>query len=151
MVKATTINWDQLRTEYVTGELSLRDLAKKYGISPRQVYEHSRGEGWVAQRKQFRSKTAAEAQKLAQAEAAEGAALIFKIAKLLLEKFYAALQADGIELSPHHAAQWAHILLALEEAGRAAEAQQIIVKWVADEGEGDQDCLQSPPEAEDVP
>jgi transposase-like protein len=140
----TTTDWDEIRTAYVTGELSLRKLARQFGVSQAQVFQRAREEGWVRQREQFRSKSAADGQSRAAEEASEAAALIFKISRLLLEKFYRALQEDGIQLSPHHAAQWAQIMLALEQAGRTPEPQRIIVKWVADEG--DQDSVRTAPE-----
>ena len=136
-------NWDEIRNAYVTGDFSLAEVARQFGVSLSRVKARSAREGWVAQRRAFREQAVAAGRERAKEEAAEGAALICKIARLLLEKFYAALQADGIELSPHHAAQWANILLALEEMGKAQEARKIIVKWVAEHSEdsGDSDSL----------
>lgn len=54
-------NWDAIRAAYVTGSVSQAELCREYGVSARQVAEHSRTENWVEQRKAYRSKTAAKA------------------------------------------------------------------------------------------
>ena len=54
-------NWDAIRAAYVTGSMSQAELCREYGVSTRQVAEHSRAENWVEQRKAYRSKTAAKA------------------------------------------------------------------------------------------
>lgn len=51
----------KLETEYVTGDLGLRELAKRYGISESQIYSISKADGWVDKRKQYRSKVVADA------------------------------------------------------------------------------------------
>jgi len=131
-----TVNWDEVREAYITGSESLRQIARRFGIAERQVMERSRTEKWVAQRQQFRSKTAAEARQRAADEAADAAALTFRVAKVILEKFLRALEEGGVELTPGHAAQWAKILLALEQAGGGG-GQQIVVRWVTEPDESD--------------
>jgi len=61
---------------------------------------------------------AAEAQQRAQEEAAEATALIFKVGRLILQRFLKAVQEEGLPLSPKDAERWARILLDLEEAGK---------------------------------
>lgn len=133
------VDWDAVRTAYITGQSSLAAIARQFGLSPSRVRSRAAAEKWTALREEFRRDVAERGREQAAREASEGAALIFKIAKLLLEKFYRALQDDGIDLSPHHAATWAQILLALEQAGRAGPEQRIIVRWVAERDEGDDD------------
>lgn len=113
-----TRDWESIRTEYVVGQLSLRALARKHGISRSQVGWHSRREGWVEQRQSFRGKAAVETQQRAQEEAAEAAALIFKVGRLILQRFLRAVQEEGLKLSPRDAERWARMLLDLEEAGK---------------------------------
>lgn len=47
-------NWEKIKAEYITTDISLRELAKKYKTSTSKMYEHSRSEGWVEARKQNR-------------------------------------------------------------------------------------------------
>lgn len=55
------INWDALKTLYVTTQLSLNDLAKREGMKLHTVQERSRKDGWVAARMAFRAQAAAQA------------------------------------------------------------------------------------------
>ena len=144
------VNWDAVRTEYVTGAKSLRALAEKYGIAPSTIYERSSKEGWAARRRAFRSKAVAKAEEKAEDELAEAIALIPKAGLIVLRRFLQAFEDEGFKLPPGTAERWAKLILEYAATGRTPDIQQIIVKWVADEGEGDQDILCSPPETEDV-
>lgn len=48
------IDWEAIKTEYVTGSDNLRSFADRYGITRQAVENRSRKEGWVAMRKAFR-------------------------------------------------------------------------------------------------
>ena len=54
-------NWTKIRTEYVTGSIGQRELAKKHGVPLRTLQDRSRSEGWVEQRREHRSATVAKA------------------------------------------------------------------------------------------
>lgn len=56
----STLDWNSIKAEYVTTDISQRSLAQKYGVSPAQVARHSKSEGWVDLRKQRASKTQAK-------------------------------------------------------------------------------------------
>lgn len=45
------IDWEKMKTEYVTERVSYRSLAEKYGVSIRNVERKGKNEGWVALRK----------------------------------------------------------------------------------------------------
>ena len=47
--------WNQLKIEYITSNLSLRELAGKYRIGTTKMYEHSKNEGWVKAREDYRT------------------------------------------------------------------------------------------------
>lgn len=55
------INWDTLKTVYVTTQLSLNDLAKREGLKLHTIQERSRKDGWVAARMAFRAKATEQA------------------------------------------------------------------------------------------
>ena len=46
-------NWNELRVRYVSGSMSLKQLAKEHGVSYSQVSKHASQEHWREQRKQF--------------------------------------------------------------------------------------------------
>ena len=56
-----TYDWDKLRTEYITSDLSLKDISEKYGVSQRLVNTKSAEQGWVEQRKKYNAKVVEKA------------------------------------------------------------------------------------------
>ena len=46
------INWNAIRTDYITSSLSYRDLEAKYGVCYRQIAKKGQAEGWKWQRSQ---------------------------------------------------------------------------------------------------
>ena len=58
---STIIDWDAVRTTYVTTLLSLSQVAKQYDLKRHTVEERSRKEGWVAAREEFRLRATCKA------------------------------------------------------------------------------------------
>lgn len=50
------IDWDKIKTEYVTTDISQPKLIKKYKLSKGEVNRHSVQDGWVKARKVYREK-----------------------------------------------------------------------------------------------
>ena len=46
------INWTAIRTDYITSNVSYRDLEAKYGVCYRQIAKKGKAEGWGSQRSQ---------------------------------------------------------------------------------------------------
>lgn len=44
--------------------------------------------------------------------------MIYRVARLILERFLEAVEEGGLKLSPRDAERWARMLLELEEAGK---------------------------------
>ena len=55
-------DWTAIKTEYVTGNISTRELAKKRKVSYAQLAEKCRKEKWTEARKKAQSKTIAKAE-----------------------------------------------------------------------------------------
>lgn len=53
-------DWNEIRKEYITTNVSQRALAKKYKVSTRTIGDRSKREGWVELRIQHRGKTVAK-------------------------------------------------------------------------------------------
>lgn len=47
-------DWRKIKTEYITGDVSQRALARKYGVSSGSVSKHARAEDWDAEREAHR-------------------------------------------------------------------------------------------------
>ena len=54
------VNWEEIKTEYITTDISQRKLAAKYGIGTVAISTRSKSEGWVEARKQYKAKTIAK-------------------------------------------------------------------------------------------
>lgn len=64
------IDWSAIKTEYITGTISLRKLANKHGVSTSMVMSRSAAEKWVEQRERYqRSVVAKTIEKTANKEA----------------------------------------------------------------------------------
>lgn len=51
------MDWNAIKTEYITTDTSYRKLAEKYGLSHNAIGNRSREEGWREEREEFIAKT----------------------------------------------------------------------------------------------
>lgn len=51
------MDWNAIKKEYVTTEMSYRDLCAKYGVHLTTLCKHAKDENWVALREQMRNET----------------------------------------------------------------------------------------------
>ena len=51
-----TVDWSNIRADYVTGQLSLQDLCRKWNVSFDNLKKKCQGEKWVREREQYRRK-----------------------------------------------------------------------------------------------
>lgn len=54
------VNWEDIKTEYITTDTSHRKLAKKYGVPLTTISHRSITESWVEKRNQYKSKVEAK-------------------------------------------------------------------------------------------
>jgi len=54
--KQKKADWPKMKKEYITSDVSIREISEKYGVSRSQVANHSREERWVEKRKQYQNK-----------------------------------------------------------------------------------------------
>lgn len=59
--KQRKIDWDAIKTEYVTTDISLRGLEQKYKLEHTNLAKHSKVEGWVKARKDYRTRATTKA------------------------------------------------------------------------------------------
>lgn len=55
------IDWDAIKTEYVTGNISIKKLQKKYKVSLGTLTKHSTSEEWVKAREKYRARAVTKA------------------------------------------------------------------------------------------
>ncbi len=80
------MDWNDLKAEYVSTNISQRKLAQKYGVSPTQIAKHSKRDGWVKLREQRERKTEAEMIKKAVANDINRMDRIMSVSDKLLER-----------------------------------------------------------------
>lgn len=61
--KRADVDWAAIKLEYVSTSISLRDLAKKYGVNKASVFSRSRDEKWADQRAEYQIKIIAKAER----------------------------------------------------------------------------------------
>lgn len=83
--------WSAIKVEYITGEASLRTLAKKYEISESKIFRRSKKEGWAEEREAYRSEVTAEALASARTRAIKDQTDILTAAKTLAGEIILAL------------------------------------------------------------
>ena len=92
------MDWNAIKTEYITTDTSYRKLATKYDVSYTAIGNRSRQEGWVEQRNQFINKTVSKTINSISNKKADRLARIFDTSDRLLEKIERAVDELDIQL-----------------------------------------------------
>ena len=91
------IDWKTIETEYVTTDISHRQLAEKYGIGRSRLSQYASQEKWSEKRDQHRAKTVSKAVNAIGTKQANMAAKLYGVGGLLLDKVKSLLE-DNPEL-----------------------------------------------------
>lgn len=93
-------NWDAVKQEYITTDISLRCLAEKYGVGFTSIFSRSKRENWVSLREEYKAKVDSKAmQKAVQAGAKEKFNAIKMMQDELIPGLYKATQQATQDLS----------------------------------------------------
>lgn len=91
------IDWKTIETEYVTTDISHRQLAEKYGICRSTISKKATDDKWSEKRNKHRDKTVSKAVNAVGKSQAEQTAKLFSVSGLLLNKVQNLLE-DNEEL-----------------------------------------------------
>ena len=80
------VDWKTIETEYVTSDISHRQLAEKYGICRSTICKKAADDKWSEKRKKHRDKTVSKAVNAVGVKQAEQTAKLFGVSGLLLDK-----------------------------------------------------------------
>lgn len=80
-----------MKTEYITGSCSYRDLAEKYGVFLTTIADRGKKEGWVELRKQHRNTVVTKALRKDADRRAERLIRLLGASDRLLDKLYVAI------------------------------------------------------------
>ena len=115
-------DWNEIRVAYVSGDLTLRDLAKAFCVSFTMVKDASRREKWVMQREQHRQRVASESLSRIEEAKASDQMRLYDSARAAIERMIAV--ANRVSEDPEgffrHAVQ------------REQRMGQDVDKWVED-------------------
>jgi hypothetical protein len=91
-------DWQKIKTEYITTDISLRKLAEKYGIRYATVQDRSKKEEWITLRDQHRTSTVSKSISKISNRQADKLARIEGITDKLLMKLEQAVEELDLEI-----------------------------------------------------
>lgn len=91
--KLSEEKWQEIRIDYLTSDISLRGLEKKYGVSFSAIRNRCEKEKWVDQKKEVSTQTAQKSIDLVSTHKANECAKAFMVANKLLAKIEKAVDA----------------------------------------------------------
>ena len=80
------IDWNAIKTEYITTDTSYRKLAQKHGVHYNAIANRAKQEGWISQRNQFCDSTVTKTVDAISNKQVDRAAKLLSVADLLMEK-----------------------------------------------------------------
>ena len=87
-------DWQKIKTEYITTNISYRALEQKYGINYKVIADKGKKEGWSQLRSQHRDKTLTKTLDRICEDKVDRAARLNSVAELLLERVERLLESD---------------------------------------------------------
>lgn len=94
-------DWNQLKTEYVTSQISYKALAKKYGVAYATLYEHARIDHWSDARRLHTQNTVRKSLDQIGDRQAENLARVDALADELLQKLSRAIGELDLVVTKH--------------------------------------------------
>lgn len=90
------IDWQAIKTEYITTNTSYRKLAQKYGVSYQAICHRSKDEGWIALREQHLNDTVSKTVDEISQQKVDRAKKMQMVADKLLNKIEAMVDRPGM-------------------------------------------------------
>ena len=95
------IEWEKLKTEYVTSQISYKELCQKYGVSYSTLKIHARCDHWVEERERHLKRTMEKSLDKIGDQQAENLAKVDDLADQLLEKLQQAIEELDLTVIHH--------------------------------------------------
>ena len=97
-MKCESLDWNKIKTEYITTNTSYRKLAAKYGTTPTVICVHSKNDGdWHEQRAQFNNDTLENALKNAEKESRKYRTFVYSLAFEVAKKLKLMIKNNTLE------------------------------------------------------
>ena len=101
MSRDATTDWERIKAEYITGEMSYRDLADKYGVTVNAVHHHATPGGWYKERMAYRKRVAKKAVKQAENKDVKTLTRLLSIIDTAIDQVERSLRDDPDQLHRH--------------------------------------------------
>ena len=88
-------DWQKIKTEYITTQISYRALEQKYGINYKVIADRGKKEGWSQLRSQHKDKTLTKTLDAISNQQVDRAANLISVADKLLAKVNSLLETDA--------------------------------------------------------
>ena len=95
------VQWEKLKTDYITTQVSYKDLAEKYGVPYSTLKIHARCDRWVEGREAHLKNTMQKSLDLIGDRQAENLAKVDDLADQLLEKLQTAIRQLDLSVIQH--------------------------------------------------
>lgn len=88
-----SINWNEIKSEYISSDISYRQLCSKYGVPMHKLKIIARNEKWVTLRERARHRADTKIVEMAAQQGAKHTLKIYEVADKLLDKIENTLDA----------------------------------------------------------
>ena len=85
-------NWQEIKTEYISSDISYRQLCAKYGVPMHKLKIIARNEKWVTLRERARHRADTKIVEMAAQQGAKHTLKLYEVADKLLDKIYETLE-----------------------------------------------------------
>jgi hypothetical protein len=89
-------DWEKIKAEYITTDISVRDLAQKHGVHYTTIGKKASKEGWQTQRQQQTNTTLTKILQADTEQKVDRATKLYSAADELLNKIVAGISSEGI-------------------------------------------------------
>lgn len=92
-------SYEPLKAEYVTSNISLRELAEKYNLTETLLFKHSTRDNWEKERQEYGSKVVAETRRAAISKDVSARVMILDAARTALEEWKSSPKTNTAQLA----------------------------------------------------
>lgn len=107
-------DWQKIKTEYITGNASYRELAQKYGVNKDTIWRKAKDEDWVGMRRQHQDTTQTKILEADTEQKVDRAARLMTVADKLLRRVEICMDGDA-PISPNAAKNLSDALKNIKE------------------------------------
>ena len=117
-------DWEKIKAEYITTDISVRDLAQKHGVHYTTIGKKASKEGWQTQRQQQTNTTLTKILQADTEQKVDRATKLYNAADELLNKIVAGISSAGI-VTPTAAKNYSDALKNIKEIHMIRSAEDI--------------------------